>query len=86
MKNRIRLTESDLNRIVKNVIKEQNEGNFKNLKDNQEKLMAASEFFRKMSIELKVDPTLFGNFNQSMNLLLQDIFEKNYQRTGGQID
>jgi len=62
------------------------EGNFKDLKDNQLKLDTAAAFFRKKAMELKVNPKLIMNFNQSINLLMADIFDKNYKKTGGRID
>jgi hypothetical protein len=68
------MTKNELKKLIREMLSEE-VVNFDELKKHQETIRKEQDYLLKISKELGVDNKLVGNFNQSLNALLDAIFK-----------
>jgi hypothetical protein len=68
------MTKNELKKLIREMLSEE-VVNFDELKKHQETIRKEQDYLLKISKELGVDNKLVGNFNQSLNALLDAMFK-----------
>jgi len=76
------MTKNELKKLIREMLSEERAitPEFTELKKHQEIIRKEQDYLLKISKELGVDNKLVGNFNQSLNALLDAIFKAQYDK------
>ena len=68
------MTKTELTKLIKEILSEETI-NFDELKKHQAIIRKEQDYLLDVTKKLNIDPKLVGNFNQSLNVLMDAIFK-----------